>query len=83
MPGIGSLDVDGRDVRLVPLRVGTRPIGLLAVAGRAVEAGTLDTLAGVAAIAIERAQLLAERQDRGVGPAERPAEVGAAGLDQP
>ena len=49
--------VDGRDVRLVPLRVGTRPIGLLAVAGRAVEAGTLDTLAGLAAIAIERAQL--------------------------
>ena len=62
MPGIGSLHVDGRDVRLVPLRVGTRPIGLLAVAGRVVEAGTLDTLAGLAAIAIERAQLLAERQ---------------------
>ena len=50
-------------MRLVPLRVGTRPIGLLAVAGRVVEAGTLDTLAGVAAIAIERAQLLAERQE--------------------
>jgi two-component system, OmpR family, sensor histidine kinase KdpD len=55
-------DVDGRDVRLVPLRVGTKPIGLLAAAGRAVEAGTLDTLAGLAAIAIERAQLLGERQ---------------------
>ncbi len=54
--------VDDRDVRLVPLRVGTRPIGLLAVAGRFVEGGTLDTLAGLAAIAIERAQLLAERQ---------------------
>ena len=54
--------VDGREVRLVPLRVGTKPIGLLAVSGRAVEAGTLDTLAGLAAIAIERAQLLAERQ---------------------
>jgi two-component system sensor histidine kinase KdpD len=55
--------VEDRDVRLVPLRVGTRPIGLLAVAGRVVEAGTLDTLAGLAAIAIERAQLLAERQE--------------------
>ena len=55
-------DVDGRPVRLVPLRVGTRPIGLLAAAGRPIEAGTLDTLAGLAAIAIERAQLLAERQ---------------------
>jgi two-component system sensor histidine kinase KdpD len=55
-------EVDGRDVRLVPLRVGTKPIGLLAAAGRTVEAGTLDTLAGLAAIAIERAQLLGERQ---------------------
>jgi len=55
-------EVDGRDLRLVPLRVGTKPIGLLAATGRAVEAGTLDTLAGLAAIAIERAQLLGERQ---------------------
>jgi two-component system, OmpR family, sensor histidine kinase KdpD len=55
-------EVDGRSVRLVPLRVGTKPIGLLAAVGRAVEAGTLDTLAGLAAIAIERAQLLGDRQ---------------------
>jgi two-component system, OmpR family, sensor histidine kinase KdpD len=55
-------DVDGRPVRLVPLRVGTRPIGLLAAAGRPIEAGTLDTLAGLAAMAIERAGLLAERR---------------------
>jgi two-component system, OmpR family, sensor histidine kinase KdpD len=55
-------EVDGQPVRLVPLRVGTKPIGLLAVAGRPVEAGTLDTLAGLAAMAIERAQLLGERQ---------------------
>jgi two-component system sensor histidine kinase KdpD len=55
-------EVDGRSVRLVPLRVGTKPIGLLGAAGRAVEPGTLDTLAGLAAIAIERAQLLGERQ---------------------
>ena len=39
-----------------------RPIGLLAAAGRPVEAGTLDALAGVVAIAIERAQFLEERK---------------------
>ncbi|MEO5822133.1 MAG: ATP-binding protein [Vicinamibacteraceae bacterium] len=54
--------VDGRDVRLVPLRAGTKAIGLLAAAGRPIEPGTLDALAGLAAIAIERAHLLAERQ---------------------
>lgn len=54
--------VDGRTVRLVPLRVGTTPVGVLAAAGRPVEPGTLDTLAGVLAIAIERAALLEERE---------------------
>jgi two-component system, OmpR family, sensor histidine kinase KdpD len=56
--GQRTMTVDGRAVRLVPLRVGTRPIGLLAAAGRAVEAGTLDAVAGVVAIGIERARLL-------------------------
>ena len=60
--GHRTMTVDGHEVRLVPLRVGTRPIGILAAAGRPVEAGTLDTLAGVVAIAIERAQLLEERK---------------------
>jgi two-component system sensor histidine kinase KdpD len=46
----------------VPLRVGTKPIGLLAAAGRPIEAGTLDTLGGVVAIAIERAHFLEERK---------------------
>ncbi len=54
--------VGDRVVRLVPLRAGTRPIGLLAAAGRALEPGTLDALAGVVAIAIERASLLEERK---------------------
>ena len=49
-------------VRLTPLRLGTRPIGLLAVAGRPMESGTLDAVAGVAAIALERAQFLDERK---------------------
>ena len=56
------MPVDGRTIRLVPLRVGTKPIGLLAAAGRPIEAGTLDALAGVVAIAIERAQFLEERK---------------------
>ncbi len=60
--GHRTMTVDGRDIRLVPLRVGTKPIGILAAAGRPVEAGTLDTLAGVVAIAIERAQFLEERK---------------------
>ncbi len=60
--GHQNMTVDGQVVRLVPLRVGTKPIGVLAAAGRPVEAGTLDTLAGVVAIAIERAQFLEERK---------------------
>jgi two-component system sensor histidine kinase KdpD len=60
--GHRTMEIDGRAVRLVPLRVGTKPIGLLAAAGRPIEAGTLDTLGGVVAIAIERAQFLEERK---------------------
>ncbi len=60
--GHRELEADGRTIRLVPLRVGTRPIGLMAAAGRPVDPGTLDALAGVVAIAIERANLLQERK---------------------
>ena len=60
--GHRTTTVDGQLVRLVPLRVGTKPTGVLAAAGRPVEPGTLDTLAGVVAIAIERAQFLEERK---------------------
>lgn len=60
--GHRTLVLDGLAIRLVPLRAGTRPIGLLAAGGRPVEAGTLDALAGVVAIAIERAQFLDERR---------------------
>jgi two-component system sensor histidine kinase KdpD len=58
--GHRTMQVDGRTIRLVPLRVGTKPVGLLAATGRPIEAGTLDTLGGVVAIAIERAQFLKE-----------------------
>jgi two-component system, OmpR family, sensor histidine kinase KdpD len=60
--GHRTMEVDGHTIRLVPLRVGTKPIGLLAAAGRPIEPGTLDTLGGVVAIAIERAHFLEERK---------------------
>jgi two-component system sensor histidine kinase KdpD len=60
--GHRTMSVDGRAIRLVPLRVGTKPVGLLAASGRPIEPGTLDTLGGVVAIAIERAQFLEERK---------------------
>jgi two-component system sensor histidine kinase KdpD len=52
----------GHDVRLVPLRLGVKAIGLLAAAGRTMEPGTLDALAGITAIAIERAAFLDDRK---------------------
>jgi two-component system sensor histidine kinase KdpD len=60
--GHRTIASEGQTVRLVPLRFGTRAIGLLAAAGRPVEPGTLDALAGVVAIAVERAQFLEERK---------------------
>lgn len=60
--GHRMMTVEGLPIRLVPLRVGAKPIGVLAAGGRPVEAGTLDALAGVVAIAIERAHLLEERR---------------------
>jgi two-component system sensor histidine kinase KdpD len=58
-----TVTVAGRDVRVVPLSLGTKPIGLVATAGRSIEAGTLDALAGVVAIAIERAQFLDQQKN--------------------
>ena len=46
------LHAGSRALRLVPLRLGAKPIGLLAVAGRPIESQTLDAVAGLAAIAI-------------------------------
>jgi two-component system sensor histidine kinase KdpD len=60
--GHRTMSVDGRELRLIPLRFGTKAIGVLATAGRPVEPGTLDALAGVVAIAVERAQFLEERK---------------------
>ena len=51
-----------RPVRFVPLRLGARPIGLLAAAGRPIDSATFDAVAGLTAIAIERAQFLDDRK---------------------
>lgn len=57
----GHVVVTGQ-IRLVPLRLGTRPVGLLATPISPLEVGTLDALGGVVAIAIERAHFLADRK---------------------
>ncbi|MEQ1572638.1 MAG: ATP-binding protein [Vicinamibacterales bacterium] len=49
------------EVSIVPLRQGTKAVGLLVAASPALDIGALDAVAGVVAIAIERAQFLAER----------------------
>lgn len=58
----GHLRIGERlDVVVVPLRHGTQVVGLLAAASSTLDIGTLDAVAGVVAIAIERAQFLGER----------------------
>jgi two-component system sensor histidine kinase KdpD len=61
--GHRQIAVDGRTIRLVPLRAGTRPVGLLAASGPAIEPGLLDALAGVVALAVERARFFEERKE--------------------
>jgi two-component system sensor histidine kinase KdpD len=60
--GHRTIVVDGREIRIVPLRLGMKPIGALAAAGRPVDPGSIDALGGVVAIAIERLQFLEERK---------------------
>jgi two-component system, OmpR family, sensor histidine kinase KdpD len=60
--GHAHMTVGARTLQLVPLRVGVKTIGLFAASGRTVEPGTLDALAGLVAIAIERTQLLEDRK---------------------
>ena len=51
----------GASLSIAPVRLGMRVSGLLVVAGRHLEPGTLDAVAGIVAIAIERGDFLAER----------------------
>jgi two-component system sensor histidine kinase KdpD len=57
-----GVDSVGEAVSLVPLRHGTKAIGVLAAGAPLPDVGTLDAVAGVAAIAIERAEFLADRE---------------------
>jgi two-component system sensor histidine kinase KdpD len=59
--GHAAIGVSDEPVALVPLRLGTRPVGLLAAVSTDLDVGTLDAVGGVVAIAIERAHFLAER----------------------
>src|SRR3954470_2520018 len=61
---------------VVPVRIGSRAVGLLATAGRVLEAGTRDAIAGIVAIALERTQFLEER--RGAELAQQRAELSSA-----
>jgi two-component system sensor histidine kinase KdpD len=64
--GKNNIVVTATDVRhrvwLVPLRHQTQAMGVLAVAGRPIERATLNALASVVAIAIERVRLLEQRE---------------------
>src|SRR4051794_1292533 len=60
--GHRTIFASGRTVRLVPLRLGPKPIGILAAAGRPIDPGSLDALGGIVAIAIERVEFLEERK---------------------
>ncbi len=54
---------DGSSEAVIPLRMGTELVGLLSAFGGTVDPGTLDAVAGVAAIAVERARFLQERKN--------------------
>jgi len=60
--GHRRLDSSFGQLALVPVRIGIRPVGLVALGGRPVEPGTADAIAGLIAIAIERARFLDERR---------------------
>lgn len=51
-----------KGVQIVPLRHGPNAVGLLAARSSTLQTGTLDAVAGVVAIAIERTQFLDERE---------------------
>jgi len=60
--GHAAIGASDDPIALVPLRLGTRPVGLLAAVGADLDVGTLDAVGGVVAIAIERTHFLAERK---------------------
>ncbi|HSF19739.1 MAG TPA: DUF4118 domain-containing protein [Vicinamibacteria bacterium] len=62
----GQQSIVGRDgivEAVVPLRLGTEAVGLLSASGGNIDAGALDAVAGVAAIAVERGRFLKEHEN--------------------
>jgi two-component system sensor histidine kinase KdpD len=58
----GHVHIAGeRGYSIVPLRHGTKAVGFLATSSSTLDIGSLDALAGVVAIAIERVQFMSER----------------------
>ncbi|HMG33612.1 MAG TPA: DUF4118 domain-containing protein [Blastocatellia bacterium] len=49
-----------RDVTVAPLKVGVKPIGVLALSSRDMELATVEAIAGLVALALERARFLSE-----------------------
>ncbi len=60
--GHRAVDAGTGGLMLAPIRIGTRAVGLLGVGGRVLEPGTLDAVAGIVAIALERSQFLDDRR---------------------
>jgi two-component system sensor histidine kinase KdpD len=60
--GHRTMDGAGGPKALVPVRIGVRPVGLVALGGRSIHPGTADAIAGIIAIALERARFIAERE---------------------
>jgi two-component system sensor histidine kinase KdpD len=63
-------------VTIAPVRIGGRVIALLVTGGHAMEPGTRDAVAGIVAIALERAQFMEER--RGAELTQQRAELASA-----
>lgn len=62
--GHQRVDLPAGPATLVPVRVGVRPVGLAVLGGRPLEPGTADAIAGVIAVALERARFFEERRAR-------------------
>jgi two-component system, OmpR family, sensor histidine kinase KdpD len=55
-PGNGDEVTRDGNIKIVPIRLGMRPIGAIAIAGTGVSRETLDAIGGLIAIAVERAR---------------------------
>jgi two-component system sensor histidine kinase KdpD len=58
----GHRPLRDRGLLLVPLRLGTTAVGVVAITDGHLESGTIDAIAGITAVAFERSQFMAERR---------------------